>query len=61
MADMDNSKRELAKNYEPASVEEKWYKVWKERGVFHAEPNSVKKPDLQGVLNAGCATVKSLG
>lgn len=68
MAELDNNKRELAKNYEPASVEEKWYKVWKESGVFHAEPDPAKKPycitipppNITGSLHMGHALNNSI-
>jgi valyl-tRNA synthetase len=35
---------ELPKAYEPREVEEKWYRFWLERGFFHANPNSGKRP-----------------
>ena len=35
---------ELAKAYEHADVERKWYPVWTERGYFHAEDSSEKPP-----------------
>ena len=35
---------ELSKAYDPAEVESKWYKIWEERGYFHADVNSSKKP-----------------
>jgi len=35
---------ELPKAYEPKDVEEKWYKFWLERGFFHADPSSGKRP-----------------
>ncbi len=30
------AEKDLAKVYEPKSVEEKWYGVWEEKGYFHA-------------------------
>ncbi len=30
--------------YDPAAVEEKWYKFWEDNGLFHAEPDTGKKP-----------------
>lgn len=30
--------------YDPLSVEGKWYEFWEKEGLFHAEPNSGKKP-----------------
>jgi valyl-tRNA synthetase len=35
---------EFPKAYEPKEVEEKWYRFWLERGFFHANPNSGKRP-----------------
>jgi valyl-tRNA synthetase len=36
--------KEIAKQYDPSSVEERLYKHWVEKGYFHAEPNKDKKP-----------------
>ncbi len=52
---------ELAKAYEPQSVEEKWYSWWLEQGCFHADPASPKPgysivippPNVTGVLTLG--------
>ncbi len=30
--------------YDPASVEEKWYKYWEDNGLFHAAPDTGKQP-----------------
>ena len=38
------STEELSKAYDLAEVESKWYKIWEERGYFHADVNSSKKP-----------------
>ncbi len=54
---------ELAKNYEPAAIEPKWYKTWKDAGVFHAEPDASKPafsitippPNVTGSLHMGHA------
>ncbi len=35
---------ELAKSYEPASVEAHWSRIWEERGCFTANPNSAREP-----------------
>ncbi len=51
----------LSKAYEPGEVESKWYKVWEERGYFHADPASTKKPytivipppNVTGILTLG--------
>ncbi|MDH4099815.1 MAG: valine--tRNA ligase, partial [Nitrospirota bacterium] len=36
--------QELSKAYEPAEVEKRWYPFWTEKGYFHAEASSNKKP-----------------
>ena len=36
--------RELPKIYDPREVESEIYKMWEERGYFHAEPDESKKP-----------------
>ncbi len=35
---------QIPDRYDPAEVEERWYRVWEERGYFHADPRSRKKP-----------------
>jgi valyl-tRNA synthetase len=35
---------EIADRYEPASVEARWYGVWEERGYFHADAASPRRP-----------------
>jgi len=35
---------EIADRYDPTSVEPHWYAVWEERGYFHADAASPKKP-----------------
>ncbi|HSE02679.1 MAG TPA: valine--tRNA ligase, partial [Methylomirabilota bacterium] len=35
---------EIADRYDPTAVEPRWYAVWEERGYFHADPASPKKP-----------------
>jgi valyl-tRNA synthetase len=34
----------LPKVYDPHAVEEKWYRYWLEKNLFHSEPNPSKKP-----------------
>ncbi|MCF8034996.1 MAG: valine--tRNA ligase [Desulfarculaceae bacterium] len=34
----------LAKSYEPAEVEKRWYAFWEQEGMFHADPASDKPP-----------------
>jgi valyl-tRNA synthetase len=54
---------ELAKAYEPAGVEEKWYRVWRERGYFHGDERREGKtfsmvippPNITGSLHMGHA------
>ena len=37
-----NMKKELNKTYSPREIEEKWYKVWEEKGYFNAQHNGEK-------------------
>ena len=37
-------KETLSKGYEPAEVENRWYKYWEENGLFRGEATSVKPP-----------------
>jgi valyl-tRNA synthetase len=54
---------ELAKAYEPAAVEAKWYRVWRERGYFHGDEKRPGKtfsmvippPNVTGSLHMGHA------
>ncbi|MDD4098583.1 MAG: class I tRNA ligase family protein, partial [Lentisphaeria bacterium] len=51
----------LAKAYDPAEVEQKWYSFWEDRGAFHADPASPKTPyaivipppNVTGILTLG--------
>ena len=53
----------LNKGYEPAGIEQKWYKFWLDNGFFKAEDKSDKKtfsivippPNVTGVLHMGHA------
>ena len=52
--------QELAKTYDPASVEEKRYADWMEKGFFHSEPDErepftivIPPPNVTGVLHMG--------
>jgi len=55
--------KELAPRYNPKDVEDKWYKVWEEKGLFKARPNPEKKPytivipppNVTGILHMGHA------
>jgi valyl-tRNA synthetase len=59
---------ELSSRYNPKETEEKWLKVWKEGNVFHAVPNSNKKPftvvipppNVTGILHMGHALNNTL-
>ena len=54
---------ELAKNYDPKSIEEKWYKWWTEKGTFHSAPEKggqpycivIPPPNITGILHMGHA------
>jgi valyl-tRNA synthetase len=54
---------ELAKTYEPAAVEERWYRVWRERGYFHGDEKRggkafsmvIPPPNITGSLHMGHA------
>src|SRR6266850_1022169 len=35
---------DIADRYDPGRVESHWYRVWEERGLFHADAASPKKP-----------------
>ena len=56
-------KTEIPKNYDPRSVEEKWYAEWERRGAFEADPNPGKEPycivvppsNVTGALHMGHA------
>ncbi|NDV78435.1 valine--tRNA ligase [Dysgonomonas sp. 511] len=51
---------EIASKYNPAEVEDKWYKYWLEKKFFHSEPDSrepytivIPPPNVTGVLHMG--------
>lgn len=51
---------ELSKHYEPAAIEEKWLKTWKEKKYFSSFPNEkepyticIPPPNVTGVLHMG--------
>jgi valyl-tRNA synthetase len=60
--------RELAKVYEPADVEDRWYKFWVDRRYFHADPANggkpysmvIPPPNVTGVLHMGHALNNTL-
>jgi len=50
----------LSKNYTPASIEEKWTRLWREKGHFSSTPDSrrpftvvIPPPNVTGVLHMG--------
>jgi valyl-tRNA synthetase len=61
LSDDSTAMAELSKNYDPASVEQKWYARWLEHGDFHADAHSSKPPfsivmpppNITGVLTLG--------
>ena len=60
--------RELAKVYEPAEVEDRWYKFWVDKRYFHADPAKdgrpytmvIPPPNVTGVLHMGHALNNTL-
>lgn len=51
---------EIASKYNPAEVEDKWYKYWMENRLFHSEPDErepytivIPPPNVTGVLHMG--------
>src|SRR3546814_3005504 len=58
---------ELAKTFDPASIEQRWYAHWEERGLFHparpgAEPWTIVNPppNVTGSLHIGHALDNTL-
>ncbi|MDR2086689.1 MAG: valine--tRNA ligase [Dysgonamonadaceae bacterium] len=50
----------IASKYNPADVEDKWYRYWMEKGFFHSEPDQrepytivIPPPNVTGVLHMG--------
>ncbi|MBA4145949.1 MAG: valine--tRNA ligase [Cytophaga sp.] len=51
----------LSTKYNPAEVEDKWYRYWMQNGFFHSEPNPAREsfsivippPNVTGVLHMG--------
>ena len=62
------SEHELAKTYDPNTVEQKWYSFWKEKGYFSMQSNSSGKeycivippPNVTGSLHMGHALNNTL-
>ena len=59
---------ELPKQYDHARAEERWYPFWLERGYFHSEPDSQRRPytivipppNVTGALHLGHALNNTL-
>jgi len=59
---------ELAKQYTPKDVEDKWYKYWEDEGFFKSSPSPEKKPftivipppNVTGILHMGHALNNSI-
>ncbi len=59
---------DLAKTYEPRAVEEKWYRLWRERGYFRADEERqgptfsmvIPPPNVTGSLHMGHALNNTL-
>lgn len=56
---MDKAK-EISAKYNPAEVEDKWYKYWMDNGFFHSTPDNrepycivIPPPNVTGVLHMG--------
>ena len=53
----------IAKQYDPAEAQKRWYPFWEEKGYFHAEPDSSRRPytivipppNVTGALHMGHA------
>jgi len=61
MSDATPANESLASAYDPAAVEDDWYRFWEEHGLFHAEPDPEKTPftvvipppNITGMLTMG--------
>ena len=59
---------QLDKTYDPKTVESRWYRIWNERGYFHASPDRdgepycivIPPPNVTGSLHVGHALNHSL-
>ena len=60
--------KSLPRQYDPAAVEDRWYAYWEENRLFHAEPNTGRKPftivipppNITGILHMGHALNNTL-
>lgn len=61
-------KKKLATTYDPKAVEEKWYRVWEDKGYFHADASEetdafsivMPPPNVTGSLHLGHALDNTL-
>jgi valyl-tRNA synthetase len=68
MADTTDIEHDMPKAYEPAAVEQKWYRFWLEKGCFKAERDPQKKPfviimpppNVTGELHVGHALTATI-
>ena len=59
---------DLAKQYDPAAAQARWYRFWELRGYFHSEPDPAKRPfcivipppNVTGALHLGHALNNTL-
>ena len=59
---------ELAKHYDPKPIEERWYREWTERGLFHTDASRggkpfcivIPPPNVTGILHMGHALNNSI-
>src|SRR5271170_177030 len=62
------STAELPKQYDPQDAQERWYQFWLDKGYFHADPSSGRKPycivipppNVTGALHLGHALNNTL-
>jgi valyl-tRNA synthetase len=62
------SLRELPNRYDQEAAQERWYRFWEEKGYFHSEPDSKRKPytivipppNVTGALHLGHALNNTL-
>ena len=49
--------KELSKTYSPREIEDKWYKIWEEKGYFNSEKPGysivIPPPNVTGILHMG--------
>ena len=61
LSEVELSSMEMDKKYDPKTVEEKWYRFWEEKGLFHSEVDRnrtpytivIPPPNVPGVLHMG--------